>query len=268
MMITKPSRTPGFSTSLTLTREANLHQAGNTMTTTAACPLPECDFRGESLDTHLEKSHSLIHTGAHPLTVRALLSTPYWNHAPFAEVLAADDAVTVAEATEFPLDTRQYRLARYRLEKYLKTPTQAPLTLGTDVHNQIKTYVRKYDEIERNREYDVTLEPLLHEIADATESVKAQWLRHLLPPLPAPEASADEWQQYHDTLQARLVTAAKINHVVTTELAEAVATKRRLYIETQILLDANVEIGLPPESGYVPERVVRDDVDTALLDRD
>lgn len=238
------------------------------MTATAACPLPECDYRGDSLDNHLETTHKLIHTGAHALTVRALLLTPFWNHASFIDVLAADNDVSVREATEFPLDTRQYRLARYRLEKYLKTPTLAPLTLGTDVHNQIKTYVRKYDELERNKEYDVTLEGLLHEIADATEQVKTQWRRHQLPPPPTPEASADEWREYHDILLARVNTATKINHIVTDQLAETVAEKRKLYIETQMLLDANIEIGLPPEPGYIPERVVRDDVDAALLDRD
>lgn len=235
------------------------------MSVAEVCPLPECDFCGD-IESHLADAHQLTASGvpSQLATLTQNLKRPWWDGAGAGPVLGDDDAIGVSEVLELPLNIGQYQVAHYRYKKYLHS-AQLQLVLGTDIHNQVKTYVRKYDELERGRELEKTSESALAANADATTVAKRLYTR---PPRENLEAmNPEQLEQYFLALTNRYHTACKINDVIANELEGAVRIKRKQYLINQMLLDANIDIGLPPEPSDIPERVHRDQLDHALLDR-
>lgn len=237
------------------------------MTSSRGCVLPECDWSGDDVAGHMAEAHHLAPTGADAALVDATLAmkAPWWTSPEFAEVEnMADDAATMAAVTAMPLDVRQYQIANYRYKKYVNTLDG--LLLGPDANNLIQTLARKNDEMERGIDpMEKTLTALLDAVAATTAGLRQQYWRE-----PAPDVTAmtdDEAQQYHAVLSNRYYTAAKINQVVTSELAKAVGERRTQWVVNQMLVDANVEIGLPPEPSDIPERVLRDELDQGILDK-
>lgn len=163
------------------------------------------------------------------------LRMPWWYLKRFVDAVVEENH-TLQDLYDQPIDTRQYDLANVRYKKYISNPDDELIgdhevennALLADLSQETKLVLSEYKEstdIEPgNRLYDLRLA--------------------------------------HDKLQAIYATAVRVNKIVTKKLEEAITEKRRLWASNQILLDANVDLGLPPR---MDAEVTRDILDENLM---
>lgn len=163
------------------------------------------------------------------------LRMPWWFSKRFADAVVEKDH-TLQQLYDQPLDTRQYDLANVRYKKYLANPDDELICahevetndLLADLSQDAKDVVPEYKE---------------------SAEVKTG-------------STLTELKHAYEKLLAIHSTATRVNKIVTRKLADATKEKRRLWAATQILLAANVEVGLPPKSG---SGATRDALDENLL---
>lgn len=163
------------------------------------------------------------------------LRMPWWYLKRFVDAIVAPTH-TLQDLYDQPIDTRQYDLANVRYKKYLSNP-----------------------EDELFCAHELETNPLLSELNDETKLAVSQYKESADI---EPGSTLDELRVAYDKLQARLATANRVKKIVTKNLHNATREKRRLWAVNQILLDANVEAGLPPQADA---EVTRDFVDDTLL---
>jgi hypothetical protein len=110
--------------------------------------------------------------------------------------------------------------------------------------------------------------PLLQELSAQSQQYKSQFKPLRLDQDIDNIKDIKQLRQLHDKLSSRLLTSSKINKVVTTELSKSISLKRKQWCINQILMDANIELGLPPPPTDIPTRVVQDEVDREILEAD
>lgn len=233
------------------------------------CPIPECEkhfTRSDALAKHVKGVHDLHqHRDAIGLMryradkgksefpadfnldeltdekYAALLNRdyelrmPWWYLKRFADAVA-EDSHTLKDLYDQPVDTRQYDLANVRYKKYLANPEDE--LIGAH-------------EVENNGQ--------LAELSQETKLVVNEYVES--PDIPNGSTLA-ELRHAYNRLLLIYSTANRVNKILTKKLASATKEKRRLWAVNQILLDANVEAGLPPRTG---EPVTRDALDENLM---
>ncbi|OBA20325.1 hypothetical protein METBIDRAFT_43163 [Metschnikowia bicuspidata var. bicuspidata NRRL YB-4993] len=232
------------------------------------CPIPECEkhfTRLDALAKHVKGVHdlhqhrdALAHMryrsekgklGGTPLADAdaltdaffvGLLDTdyalrmPWWFSQRFLDVLRAD-SVCLQALYDQPLETRCHDLAVRRYKTFLA---------GADDSSLVAAHGTLHDE---------ELAPLR---AEAREVLAA----HRQAPQLA-NKTHDSLELEHAALESTLATATSINRVVKKNLKAAVTEKRRLWAVVQALLDANVRLGLSPDSAGIEP----DEIDAVLL---
>lgn len=231
------------------------------------CPIPECEkhfTRSDALAKHVKGVHDLhqhrdaiglmryrAEKGKPELPTDLDLETmtdekyaeilnrdyeirmPWWLSKRFADALQNEN-MSLQLLYNQPLDMRQYDIANVRYKKVIANPEEE---LGYS-HTLTAT----------------SLDGLYTEakslIAELPET----------PPVPVREDLAELHESYNSLL-AMYTTAHKINKVVKKSLLAAVEEKRRLWVTSQILLDANVKVSLPGKH----DAVVVDALDEVLL---
>lgn len=264
------------------------------------CIVPECDERfgaPDALTKHVRAVHDL-----HPLKIdessRELmdmvdedsdLRTPWWYSPKWVQLLTADDSVsTVGNLYHIPLDFKSHKVAQKRYKAYVhdKNPhleLVSPVDANSKIVNVVKLLKRyeKEKEKERLRKANQPMVPELEVLDDSPELIAASLevhsklsqetaaLKSAYVDLHAENidqiSDVEQLAALHDNLQARLNTASRINKIVSAELASKTKEKRRLWLINQLLLDSNVNIGLPPVPGLEALRVMMDDLDDLLL---
>lgn len=226
------------------------------------CPIPECDkhfTRSDALAKHVKGVHDLhqhrdaialmkyrkeknkgdvfLEGNLNNLTEEQYamhlqrdyeLRMPWWFSKRFVDSLRADEA-TLQSLYDQPLELRQYDLALSRYKTYLKNQQKDDLLteMSDDTARQVKHAVANYR-------------------PDTLNVYEGNDLQKLY-------AS-------YSKLTNKLATATRVQKITERKLEEAKKEKRRLWALNQVLLDANVELGLP--SG---EDVKADELDKILL---
>lgn len=197
---------------------------------------------------------------------------PYWFSNSFLEVLKMDgidsELVTLSSFESLPLDFKQYKMANSRYKHYLnmRENNGGLLLADHDDNNNVDNVIKRQQQFDHpKRETPINSNPI-HEYLSATANQVSQYYK--------PTENSDEIDQVqdldtlkdmHTKLLNKLNTATKINKVVSKQLSNAVLEKRKIWLYNQILLDGNIEVGLPPEKTNVPQRVVRDEIDEELF---
>ncbi|CAH2350582.1 hypothetical protein CLIB1423_02S00386 [[Candida] railenensis] len=250
------------------------------------CPIPECEkhfTRSDALTKHVKGVHDLHSTKDALMLIRdrvkkgksdAFLKdhdnfdeeeylklierdfemrTPWWFSNEFIELNAEQQSdesdVDVASIVSRPLDVQQHMIAQARYNFFLKSSQDQELV--TD-DNEYKGELQKaVDSLAADHQKLDNDEDSSIEDDDDLESLKSKY----------------------KILKTRYNTATKINSSVCNQLTQSVKEKRKLWLANQILLDANIQLGLPQakeEKGQeivalVSKDVVLDKFDEELL---
>lgn len=155
------------------------------------------------------------------------LRMPWWSSKRFADALQNTNP-SLSLLYNQPLDMRQYDVANSRYKKIIANPEEELLGSGSsELYEQAKEALTEYPETS-----NIPLGNSLNELRGAYEK-----------------------------LQAIYSTACRVNKTVKKNLLLAMEEKRRLWVTSQILLDANIEVSLPREH----DSVARDGLDDDLL---
>lgn len=245
------------------------------------CPIPECEkhfTRSDALAKHVKGVHDLhmvrdvislikerVKKGKMRFTVTdvddldeyeyislvdhdMLLRTPWWYSQGFLDTLCSTDN-SINALYDLPLSSKQYKLANDRYHAYLES-TSEDSNLSTS----------KTEEGLMLKLSDQTKRPL-----EAEESLKeTQFPKH---ELDLDTNDISQLRSIYRKLIIRCNTASRINKMVRDELVHKVHEKRKLWLVNQILLDANIKVGLPNETPApnTEKKASLDDVDREIL---
>lgn len=185
------------------------------------------------------------------------LKNPWWFSKTFLNALVREE--TLGAFLEQPLEMRQYKIAHERYKALSEAKDGDSTLCFTFTDGRGFDYIKQND----SKIKDITSQILLaDENGSHIHSNK--------------EDDADEindiegLKSLHLTLRKKLATAFKINKSLNKLLSKAVSAKRKLELSNQILLDANLKLGLPLEkqdAGAETEKsVFLDEYDEELLD--
>lgn len=212
------------------------------------CPIPECEkhfTRSDALAKHVKGVHDLhqhrdaiglmrfraekkedlqldtLTDAAYSSALRKdyEMRTPWWYSQNFINALHSKTHTLLALESQ-PINTKSELIARTRLRRFLANPDDEVIA-----------------------EHEVHAFPALAELYDTTKEVASNY-------------DLDREDHRPDQLEAALETANRISSILQTELEAAAKEKRQLWAATQILLDANVQLGIPEP---------RDELDKVLL---
>lgn len=221
------------------------------------CPIPECEkhfTRSDALAKHVKGVHDLhqhrdaiglmryrAEKGKPELPTDLDLATmtdekyaeilnrdyeirmPWWLSKRFADALQNEN-FSLQLLYDQPLDMRQYDIANVRYKKVFANPDEE-LASG-----------------------HILAGPSLDGLYAETKTLIAE-----LPETPSIPVGSDisELHESYNSLLAMYTTAHKINKVVKKSLLAAVEEKRRLWVTSQLLLDANIRVSLPGKNDMV-----------------
>ena len=244
------------------------------------CPIPECEkhfTRSDALTKHVKGVHDLHLTKDALMLIRdrvkkgkqeAFLKdhdnfdeeeylklierdfemrTPWWFLNEFIELNAdqqSDESdVDVASIVSRPLDVQQHFIAQARYNFFLKAPQDQELV--TD-DNEYKGELQKAaDSLAADYQKLGNDEDSSIENEDDLESLKSKY----------------------KILKTRYNTATKINLLVCNQLTQSVKEKRKLWLANQILLDANIQLGLPQAKEEKGQEIVALENKDVVLDK-
>ena len=241
------------------------------------CPIPECEkhfTRSDALAKHVKGVHDLhlvrdvislikerVKKGKMSFTISdvddldeyeyislvehdMLLRTPWWYSQCFLDTLSSTDS-SINALYDLPLNSKQYKLANDRYHAYLESSLD--------------------DSNGSAPKGEESLTPML---SDRTEtggsSRETQFSKD---DLDLDTNDISQLQSTYRKLMVRCNTANRINKIVRDELVRKVHEKRKLWLINQILLDANINLGLPNETRppNTEKKAFLDDVDREIL---
>lgn len=265
------------------------------------CPVPECDLQAgleSGFASHLRDDHHLYtieevaaHLDMAPENVSSsykrdfALRRPWWHNQEVMDAFAIhleskQDSgiekeprdhghVSLSTVLNSPYDFRQHQIAQARYKSYTGEDLSQPLFPSNDENSHVTNIIKRLKLREQDEDVaaDTTIDRIYEQIQQDCEVVKQQCIHRGQGEMPDILAlsNIDELQAVHKQLESKLLTAHKINEILANLLAVDIAERRRLFILNQCLLDANVEVGLPPEKTLAKQRVARDELDAELL---
>lgn len=243
------------------------------------CPIPECEkhfTRSDALTKHVKGVHDLHLIKDALVLIRDRvkkgktelfgdsdvdeeeylamierdfeLRTPWWFSQQYIEMSAGEGASTVAALLAQPYELQQHQLALARYKKFLSTSDQELIGGDNDYKHELQR----------------AADALAH-AAEARADAHAEEL--------GDDAGLAQLQARYKQLKGQYRAALKVNKLVCAQLTRQVSQRRQLWLKTQILLDANVHLGLPPAAAGPPREpealesadVVQDIYDAELL---
>lgn len=221
------------------------------------------------------------------------IQKPWWFTNEFLDVIRAGETDKLEEHNKdddldkqleaLPFDLKQYQLANSRYKQFINSLTSARandeiededevdgLIPRSDDNNSVINVVRKQLQHEKpNKKFPrVMSNPVLERLSNDTKKLAHDYIRH------ENDQNDDDIDKIldletlktlHDKLANQLNTAYKINKVLANQLTSNIKMKRKLWVYTQLLMDANIQVGLPPEATSAPQRVMQDEYDEELL---
>lgn len=217
------------------------------------------------------------------------IQKPWWFTNEFLNVLKVgstekdkenqDDLIKQIET--LPFDMKQFQLANSRYKQFINSSTRANneideeeeldgLVPKSDDNNSVINVVRKQLQHENpNKKYPrIMSNPVLERLSNNTKKLAHDYIRH------DNNTNDDDIDRIldletlktlHDKLANQLNTAYKINKVLANQLTSNIKMKRKLWAYSQLLIDANIQVGLPPEATSIAQRVMQDEYDEQLL---
>ena len=206
------------------------------------------------------------------------LKMPWWFSNEFVDALKLVDAkpengLTVSDVENLPLDTRQYWLSDIRIKQFLNSKLEEENSFINeyDANNDIINIAKKqYQSEHPNEEITQTnSKTILQYLSHDSKNQASKYIRNdqIMDEVENIDKITDlaQLKQLHNSLLNQLHTGLKINKIVSNQLQNKVKEKRQLWVRNQLLIDANLQIGLPPEANSTPHRVMQDQYDEELL---
>ncbi|KAI5967065.1 hypothetical protein KGF57_000493 [Candida theae] len=209
------------------------------------------------------------------------LKMPWWFNNEFVDILKEVDAksengFTVRDIENIPLDARQYWLSDIRIKQFLNSRSEeeeeeTKFVNDYDVNNDIINIAKKQYQTEHPDEPvpEISSNKLLQYLSQDSRNLASKYVQRnqVLDEVENIDKINDLWQlkKLHDSLLNQLRTGLKINKIVSNQLQTKIKEKRQLWIRNQLLIDANVQIGLPPDANSTQHRVIQDQFDEELL---
>lgn len=223
------------------------------------CPIPECEkhfTRSDALAKHVKGVHDLhlakdalvlirdrVSTGKmasfvpdidalDELLYTALLDrdyefkNPWWFSDDLVDVLKSTDE-SIGALLDQPFATRQFRVANGRYKHFVENSGDELVSLQGEIEGTAAA--RKKTESSLN---------------DAARAIAAEYVSPATTEIDNLEDLGALTNEY-TRLKKHLATASKVNKTVVAQLAVSVREKRRIWLANQVLLDANVKVGLP-----------------------
>lgn len=241
------------------------------------CPIPECEkhfTRSDALAKHVKGVHDLhlvrdvislikerVKKGKMSFTISdvddldeyeyislvehdMLLRTPWWYSQGFLDTLSSTDS-SINALYDLPLNSKQYKLANDRYHAYLESSSD--------------------DSNGSAPKGEESFTPMLSDRSETGRSSKeTQFSKD---DLDLDTNDISHLQSTYRKFMVRCNTANRINKIVRDELVRKVHEKRKLWLINQILLDANISLGLPNEirPPNTEKKAFLDDVDREIL---
>ncbi|CAK9438581.1 uncharacterized protein LODBEIA_P28050 [Lodderomyces beijingensis] len=199
------------------------------------------------------------------------IKTPWWFTQQAVDVLQRCQKGEL-NSENLPFDFTQYKLANARIKHYLSQQNHGqegdvpPFITNNDSNNGAVNIVKKQLQFENpgKKSAEINSNKMLQKLSSDSLGLVSQYHKD--------DTSIDKitdlasLKALHDKLLNHLNTAMKINKVVTNKLSSVILEKRKLWLRNQVLIDANIEIGLPPEhNASAPHRVMQDKYDKEIL---
>lgn len=181
----------------------------------------------EELDTMTEEQYAVLLRRDYELRM------PWWFSKRFVDALKEEDA-SLQTLYDQPQDLRQYDLALSRYKTYL-----------------------------RNQQNDDLLTEMPEEAAKVVKNTITNYKPDTVPVYEGNDHA--KLVATYSRLTNKLATAKKIQQITEKKLAEAMKEKRRLWAINQVLLDANIELSLPSNTGSENDGVLLDELDEVIL---
>ncbi|ODV77404.1 uncharacterized protein CANTADRAFT_308060 [Suhomyces tanzawaensis NRRL Y-17324] len=188
--------------------------------------------------------------------------------------LAESTEVPVRTLYKLPLDFKQHKVASLRYKNFVENksllfgPGLAP-THNMNIIRRQKLWERLErsggEEDDQEEELALYNQQFHDHIEKDSDGIKRQYKKLHTESLE--HANVDELKRVYTQMENQLHTANRINQIVSEQLEKCVQEKRQLWLINQLLVDANVELGIPPEESQTPQRVIRDKYDEELLNR-
>ncbi|RCK60998.1 INO80 complex subunit 1 [Candida viswanathii] len=209
------------------------------------------------------------------------LQKPWWFTAEFLDILRMKEQDNMTEASgidKLPFDFNQYRLANSRYKNFITLSREEldddeeieELIVSHDDNNNFVNVAKKQLQHENpERSFpQVSSDPIL-----GTLSTETRKLVHDYKPKEGADdgdidsiRDLDKLKELHDKLSNQLNTGYRINKILASQLTSSIKEKRKLWLYNQLLIDANLLVGLPPDGKTGPkQRVMQDKFDTELL---
>ncbi|KAI5949705.1 hypothetical protein CANMA_005513 [Candida margitis] len=206
------------------------------------------------------------------------LKMPWWFNNEFVQLLKQVDArkdkgFTIGDVENLPLDARQYWLNDIRIKQFLnsKQEEDAKLIEDNDANNDTINIAKKQYQSEHPDEIipEINSNKILQFLSHDSKHLASKYITKdpVLDEVDNIDKITDvsQLKQIHDSLLNQLNTGLKINKIVSNQLEAKIKEKRQLWVRNQLLIDANLQIGLPPEASSAPQRVMQDRYDEELL---
>lgn len=181
----------------------------------------------EELDTMTEEQYAVLLRRDYELRM------PWWFSKRFVDALKEEDA-SLQTLYDQPQDLRQYDLALSRYKTYL-----------------------------RNQQNDDLLTEMPEEAAKVVKNTITNYKPDTVPVYEGNDHA--KLVATYSRLTNKLATAKKIQQITEKKLAEAMKDKPRLWAINQVLLDANIELSLPSNTGSENDGVLLDELDEVIL---
>lgn len=201
------------------------------------------------------------------------------GHASANDGSSAYSEIPLSTFLNTPYDFRPHRVAQMRYKKYIETETDhekliRPVDKTSQSINVLKhlTPSDKSKPLSKAFDGEVVIDRIYEQVLQDCEIVRHQCIsrKHAdADPADLDIAAIDdpvELASIHAKLESRLATAQRINETLSATLAHEIAEKRKAFLLNEILLDANIHVGLPPKELPAKQRVIRDELDSILLD--
>lgn len=213
------------------------------------------------------------------------LQKPWWFTNEFLNILKTEEerestnAMVDSKCIEkLPFDFQQYRLANSRYKNFIALSREEldddeeveELIVDHDDNNNIVNVAKKQllHENPKKNFRKVSSDSILQNLSSSTKKLVHDYKQK--DEIDTEEIDKmkdlDQLKELHDKLTNQLNTGYKINKILASQLTTNIKEKRKLWLYNQLLIDANLQVGLPPDGKTGPkQRVMQDIFDTELL---
>lgn len=214
------------------------------------------------------------------------LQKPWWFTNEFLSVLRTkeeeqtedDTMVDLKSIDKLPFDFQQYRVANSRYKNFITLSREElnddeeieELILTHDENNNIVNVAKKQIVHENPKRSfpQVSSNSILENLSSSTKKLVHDYNSKGNINVDDIEKikDLDQLKELHDKLANQLNTGYKINKILASQLISSIKEKRKLWLYNQLLIDANLQVGLPPDGKTgTKQRVMQDKFDSELL---